>query len=306
MRILLQNIASISQIIQAVLVVISLGLIWYQIREAVRLEKSENTRALITFANDFDSKLIQNPDLTEIWYSYGKNIDSKGIVQEKRYRKLLVQRIAFHEYLYYQSRKKLLDEDMYRVWKHDLERVVKNHNLDVFKDDGGIDKIFPEDFGNYLKELYAKFRSDVNTMNKSQQVKEEIKSDEAERLWQHGLHEENAFNQRLNFFLILESFLLSIFAQIFTQNYSTYDQKLVLRIILSLGLSLTLVWAYVSARQKYCLDTVRKRTRELLPEYAETVKVRNKISWPLSNAFLLAYMVPGIFIVLWVVLQFIF
>jgi hypothetical protein len=69
----LQDLANISQIAQAILVVVSLGFIWYQLREGVRLAKSENARSLAEQAGAFNSLLIQNADLAELWYSYGQS-----------------------------------------------------------------------------------------------------------------------------------------------------------------------------------------------------------------------------------------
>ncbi len=62
----LQDLANISQIAQAALVVVSLGFIWYQLREGVRLAKSENARSLAEQAGAFNSLLIQNADLAEL------------------------------------------------------------------------------------------------------------------------------------------------------------------------------------------------------------------------------------------------
>lgn len=62
----LQDLANISQIAQAILVIISLGFIWYRLREGVRLAKSENARSLAEQAEAFNALIIQNPDLAEL------------------------------------------------------------------------------------------------------------------------------------------------------------------------------------------------------------------------------------------------
>ncbi|MBZ8183311.1 hypothetical protein [Oscillatoria salina] len=105
----LQDLANISQIAQAVLVVVSLGFIWYQLREGVRLAKSENARSLAEQAGAFNSLLIQNADLAELWYSYGRKLEQDGEIDRLRYREMLVQWLIFHEYIYYQWKQKLLD-----------------------------------------------------------------------------------------------------------------------------------------------------------------------------------------------------
>jgi hypothetical protein len=142
-------------------------------------------------------------------------------------------------------------------------------------------------------------------MSKNEPAKSvKLTSEEASRLWQHGIHEENILNSRLNFFLVLESILLGVVAMLFGQNPPATNQNFILRAFLFLGLALTIVWAYIAARQKYVFDSLRKRVRETLPEYAETIKIREQVRWPFSNLSLLSYVVPAIFILIWIALQF--
>jgi hypothetical protein len=152
----LQDFANISQIAQAVLVVISLVFIWYQLRESVRLAKSENARSLAEQSCAFNSLLIQNAELAELWYSYGKNLGKGGETARLRYREMLIQWLIFHEHIYYQKKQKLLDEEIYRAWLADLEGTVQNHNLDVLS--SGTQNTFPGEFGRHLNQLQARVR----------------------------------------------------------------------------------------------------------------------------------------------------
>jgi len=131
-----------------------------------------------------------------------------------------------------------------------------------------------------------------------------LTNEDASRLWQHIIHEEDTLNNRLNFFLVLESILLGVVAMLLGQNPLASNQNFILRAFLFLGLALTIIWAYVAARQKYVFDSLRKRVIETLPEYAETIKIREQVRWPFSNLSLLSYVVPAIFIVIWIALQF--
>lgn len=133
---------------------------------------------------------------------------------------------------------------------------------------------------------------------------EELTPDQVARLWEHGMHEDKIFNNRLNFFLVLESVLLGVVAMLFGQNNPSSNRDFVLRVFMFTGLAITLLWAYVSARQKYVFDSLKERLREHLPEYAGTVRARKRARWPLSNNTLLAYVVPETFIVIWIILQF--
>ena len=41
-------------------------------------------------------------------------------------------------------------------------------------------------------------------------MSQKLDSDQINRLWEHGLHEDEVFNNRLNFFLVFESVLLGM------------------------------------------------------------------------------------------------
>ncbi len=149
----LQDFANVSQIVQALLVILSLFFIWYQLREGVRLAKAENTRSLVEYSSSFNASIIQNADLTSLWYSYGKNFGPKDIVPRLRYRDMLVTWLTFHENIYYQKQNNLLDDSIYNAWLADLQYTVRNHNLDIVSDN--LEEVFPGGFGEYLNRLNA-------------------------------------------------------------------------------------------------------------------------------------------------------
>jgi hypothetical protein len=64
---------------------------------------------------------------------------------------MLVQWLIFHENIYYQKKKKLLDREIYEGWRKDLEFTVKNHNLKVIG--RRLEEVFPGEFGHHLKDL---------------------------------------------------------------------------------------------------------------------------------------------------------
>lgn len=150
----LQNIVDISQIAQTALVVISLFFVWYQLREGVRFARAENARSLVEHSSSFNSLLIQDSELTTLWYTHGKEIDQASPTNRARYREMLVQWLIFHENIYYQNKKNLLDEEVYDAWLADLSFTVENHDLAIISDE--IEDFFPGDFGKHLKELSAK------------------------------------------------------------------------------------------------------------------------------------------------------
>lgn len=123
--------------------------------------------------------------------------------------------------------------------------------------------------------------------------------DQINRIWQHGLHEEGLFNNRLNFFLVLESILFFIVAAFINSGAS---RPFVLRSFTLFGLLITLVWAYVQARQRYVLKVLEQRIRDTAPEFRATDRELLRTRWPISNLTLLTYVVPGLFVLVWIAL----
>jgi hypothetical protein len=130
-----------------------------------------------------------------------------------------------------------------------------------------------------------------------------IDDNQMSRLWEHRLHIDNEFYSRLNFFLVFESVLLGVVGVLYSRPNPV---MFVIRVIVILGLSITLVWAYIQARHKYLLDTLNERCLEMMPEYRATLDRWNKIKWPLSTRWLLAYLIPILVTLVWIIFVFLF
>lgn len=119
--------------------------------------------------------------------------------------------------------------------------------------------------------------------------------DEVNRLWQHGLHEERLFHDRLNYFSVLETGLLSICGIMYNKEPSVgFFLPLT-----AVALVFTLLWLLIQKRHwSYC-EHVNRRIAEYVPEYQATVAgfgSRNGLS--MSKPLALA--VPGLFAGTWV------
>jgi hypothetical protein len=150
------DLANISTIVQAVLVIISLGFIWSQLRRGTKLAKAANSQAIAEQALSFNSLLIEHSDVAELWYGGGADFPSTNKTNEYRYRELLVQWLILHENIYYQWNKGLLDPEIYNSWLEDLKYTVKHHNLKIISED--IREIFPGKFGDLVVELSSASR----------------------------------------------------------------------------------------------------------------------------------------------------
>jgi hypothetical protein len=119
--------------------------------------------------------------------------------------------------------------------------------------------------------------------------------DEVNRIWQHGLHEERLFHDRMNYFSALEVGLLSVCGIL-------YNKEPALGVLLPLAIvafCFTLLWLLIQARHwRYCLH-VNTRIRELVPEYRRTVDAFEKGASGLSLTKPLALSVPVLFALSW-------
>src|SRR5215471_14192016 len=124
-------------------------------------------------------------------------------------------------------------------------------------------------------------------------------ADEVNRLWQHGMHEERLFHDRMNFFSAMQVGLLGVFAIL-------YNKEPALGVFVPLtlvALAFTLLWLVVQVRHwQYCVH-VHVLVRRAVPEYSRTVaSFVGRTEDGLSIARPLAFAVPLLFAVIWVAL----
>ena len=100
-------------------------------------------------------------------------------------------------------------------------------------------------------------------------MSENLENDQLNRLWEHRLHVDNMFYERLNFFLVFESVLLGVVGVLYSRPNLVI---LVPKMISILGLIITIIWAYVQARHKHILDVLGTRAKEIMPEYRITLE----------------------------------
>ncbi|MGC8988500.1 MAG: hypothetical protein ACP5MD_00085 [Verrucomicrobiia bacterium] len=134
--------------------------------------------------------------------------------------------------------------------------------------------------------------------------------DQANRVFQHGLHEQNTFIQMGNYFLVAESLFVVAYASLLSSGQSSAttgiqpaNLLLIARILAFFGLLLTVVWIYVNQRQWEIFRHLQERARELVPEYKVTYETRPKRR--ISATVLVAYFVPIPIGIMWAVFAFI-
>jgi hypothetical protein len=146
--------ASIAQIVQAVLVIVSFGFIVYQIRASYKLAKAANAQSLTAHAASFNALLIEHAEVAKLWYSYGKNLAEE--VDKYRYREMLVQWLILHQNIYHQWETGLLDDEIYHSWLADLKYTMEHHNLNVIG--SNLTELFPGKFGSHMAQFQGKLK----------------------------------------------------------------------------------------------------------------------------------------------------
>jgi TRAP-type C4-dicarboxylate transport system permease small subunit len=113
--------ASIATIIQAVVVIISLWLIWrqvqqqtVQIKQQTELTKIANTQALVGLSSPFNLELIKDAQMAALWVKGAEEYDNFDEVKKYQYESLLIWWLIFLENVYYQWNKGLLDQQAYK------------------------------------------------------------------------------------------------------------------------------------------------------------------------------------------------
>lgn len=123
--------------------------------------------------------------------------------------------------------------------------------------------------------------------------------DEINRLWQHGLHEERLFHDRLNYFSATEIGLLGIFGIMYNK-----DPALGFFLPLTgIALLFTLLWLWIQVRHwRYCLH-ITAQIKKLVPDYRRTLEgfAAPGLTDGLSITRPLALAVPALFAATWVV-----
>ena len=125
-----------------------------------------------------------------------------------------------------------------------------------------------------------------------------LQPDQVDRLWQHGMHEERLFHDRLNYFSAVEAGLLGVFAILYRKEASPGMYVP----LTAVGLAFALLWLRVQVRHwRYCVH-VNERIKRVVPEYLQTVAgfAAPGRADGLSIARPLAFAVPLLFAATWI------
>lgn len=122
--------ANIATIVQGILVIVSLLFVWYQLRESTRLTRAANTEKLVELVSPLHLQLVQDQETARLWVQGADEFEAMDQVGKERYYGLLMFWLAFHQNIYHQHKKKLLDDDTFTAWKNDLKLFIQYQHLE--------------------------------------------------------------------------------------------------------------------------------------------------------------------------------
>ena len=150
----LNDLASIAIIVQGALFIVSIFLVWYQLRENTKLVRAANTQKLVELSIPFNLQLAQDRELAELWAQGAQRLNDLDEIDRDRYFNLLTWWLMMHENIYHQWSKKLIDEDTYESWTRDLEYFTRRQNLSNHWD--RLNTYFEASFSRHVAEIIVR------------------------------------------------------------------------------------------------------------------------------------------------------
>jgi hypothetical protein len=139
-------------------------------------------------------------------------------------------------------------------------------------------------------------------------IRRHITEQERNRLFAHGKHEESIFYSRLNFFLVCESFALTVVVNTAGRAHGLTPSAIrllsftpsAIRLLSFTGIGTALLWLFVQHKKLQLLHILEARCTDALPEFEETIKMLRFVRrLQLSATTLLAYLLPSLFLFAW-------
>ena len=125
----LSDLASLAIIVQGFLFIVSIGLVWYQLRENTKLVRTANTQKLVELSSPFNLLIAQDRALAELWLKGAQGLDDLDAIDRERYFNLLSWWLVLHENIYHQWSQRLIEKDTFTSWTRDLEYFARRQNL---------------------------------------------------------------------------------------------------------------------------------------------------------------------------------
>jgi hypothetical protein len=145
-------------VLQTAVVVISLIIIWYQLRQQVRLTRAANTQAAVAQVMPLNLQLVQNREVNELWLK-GNREEQMSDVERDRYLTLMDTFLIFYENLFWQHHNGLLDDNIYNAWDVDFKYFIRQTHLE--KEWNRKRDAYHEEFRNHVDDLIKQVQAET-------------------------------------------------------------------------------------------------------------------------------------------------
>jgi hypothetical protein len=127
---------NVSKMLEPLVVIVSVVLIGYQLWQQTQLTRAANTQSLVELVLPLNMQLAGDDKMTNLWIRGARGFDdgakiTNEEIEADRYDTILASFLIFHENVYLQHDKGLLDDDIYTAWDKDLEvSIVRGQRLE--------------------------------------------------------------------------------------------------------------------------------------------------------------------------------
>jgi hypothetical protein len=147
----LQDVTNIATIMGSLSLVVSVWLLFRELRDTNKLTRAANTQSLVDLSSPFYLGLIQDRQMAEIYLRGARALEEMDEVDRYRYKSLIVWWLVFHENIYYQWRNGLLDHHSYKPWANDLKSFIALQKIEPLWEE--MKHLFQDEFTSHIGEI---------------------------------------------------------------------------------------------------------------------------------------------------------
>lgn len=146
-----QLFAAVAVIVQAIALIVTAILIYWQVREQTRLARMANAQQLVDASAPYHLLLMQDREVADLWVNGADIYETMDTVKKHQYRSMLIWWLIFHENIYFQWKNGLLGDSLHDGWLAGLRYfVVQQRIWDRWP---VLRKSFHEEFGRHVDDL---------------------------------------------------------------------------------------------------------------------------------------------------------
>jgi hypothetical protein len=140
--------AHISTVAQFFVVFVSVGFIWYQLRQQTKLARIANTQAQAALVSPFNLEIAQNEKMAKLWIISSEEWEKLSVENKEQYDSMLRWWFIFYENIFFQKESGLLDKSIFEGWLRDIDDFVEDQLVE--KHWSKLNKAYHQTFVDYM------------------------------------------------------------------------------------------------------------------------------------------------------------